>query len=47
MAKLASGKAKRPRGACRDLSHKHVDGEIATPFSRCISGAAELVHDRA
>jgi hypothetical protein len=46
MAKLASGKARSPRTACKDLSRKHVEGQKGTPFSLCVSGAAKLLRDQ-
>jgi hypothetical protein len=46
MAKLASGKAKGPRMACKKLSHKRVENEKGAPCSRCVSGGANLLHDQ-
>jgi hypothetical protein len=47
MAKLANGQTKSPRTACKDESKKHVAGTSGTPFSKCVSGGAQLLKDQA
>jgi hypothetical protein len=46
MAKLDHGKAANPRTACKDESKKHVDGVKGTPFSICVAGGRQLVHQQ-
>lgn len=43
MAKLATGKSKSPRTACRNESKKPLFGQRRTPFSLCVSGGTQLL----
>jgi hypothetical protein len=46
MAKLASGRAKSPRGACKGLSTKRTGRQARSPFRRCVAAGRQLLRDR-